>query len=163
MDQVKRVKWNIDDMDVDSILQVEKACPNLENNAFLSNKSLQSSIRGIDEEFAQLKEFLDETDLEGVRSQIDRVIDGTEYVDSAVFMVEKNDWGVRMFAMILSGLTFFMIFASFTTLLCGPCRRLPALKCMTELFILPNFVLAIVISWLVTAALAFASISNAGE
>mmetsp|Transcript_35885 Transcript_35885/g.86614 ORF Transcript_35885/g.86614 Transcript_35885/m.86614 type:complete len:732 (+) Transcript_35885:159-2354(+) len=154
MDQVKRVKWNIENLDVESILRVEEACPNLDN------KSLKSSIKAVDSEFDNLKQYLEENDLEGIRQQIDRVMEGTEYIETTVTLIEKNDWAVRMFALVLSVLVSFMIFAALTSL-CGQCQCLHALMCMTEVFILPTFVLAIVMSLLATSALAFASILNA--
>ena len=89
-------------------------------------------------------------------------MDGTENIDIAVTVVEKNDWIVRMFALVLNVLVFFMIFAACTSL-SGRCHYLPALKWMSECFILPLFVILIVISWFVTSILAFASVSNAGK
>ncbi|KAL7543401.1 hypothetical protein ACHAXR_012818 [Thalassiosira sp. AJA248-18] len=159
MDSVKRVRWNIDTIDVESILRVEEACPNLENNAFISDKRLRTSIRGLGREFEELKEYLEQSDFEVIRQHIDYVMDGTEFIDSAVSVIEKNDWIVRMFALFLTVMVFFMILAACF----ARCQYLPlpALKCMSELFILPMFVLAIVGSWFVTSVLAFASISNA--
>mmetsp|Transcript_8507 Transcript_8507/g.19048 ORF Transcript_8507/g.19048 Transcript_8507/m.19048 type:complete len:728 (+) Transcript_8507:256-2439(+) len=159
MDSVKRVKRNLGTLDVELILRVEEACPNLENNTFISDKSLRSSIKGIDKEFESLEGYLENSDLEGIRQHIDYIMDGTEYIETAVTAIEKNDWIVRMFALVLGVLVFFMIFAACNSL--GGRGHLPALKCMSELFILPTFVLAIVGSWFATSLLAFASISNA--
>ena len=44
MDSVKRVRRMIGAFDIQSILQVEEACPNLENNTFVSDASLRNSI-----------------------------------------------------------------------------------------------------------------------
>ena len=162
MDQVKHVKWNIDAIDVESILDVEEACPNLENNTFISNKVLRSSIRGLDREFEQLKVYLDGSDFEGIRGHVDYLRDGTDAIDTAMTTVEKNDWIVRMFTLVLSVFSAFMIFASCASLVGKSCY-LPALQCMTEVFILPMFVIGIIGSWCATSALAFASVSNAGK
>lgn len=162
MDQVKRVKWNIGALDVESILKVEEACPNLNNNAFISNKSLRSSIRGLDREFDQLKDYLEHTDLEGIRQQVDYIMDGTDAIETSVIVVEKNDWMIRMFALVTCVLVFFMIFAACSSF-SGRCRHLPALSCMAELFVLPVFVFAIVGSWFATSVLVFAGVSNAGK
>lgn len=160
MDSVKRVRWNIENLDVESILRVEEACPNFGNNTFISDKNLRSSINDIEKEFDYLKAYLQDSDLEGIRQHIDYIMDGTENIDIAVTVVEKNDWIVRMFALVLNVLVFFMIFAACTSL-SGRCHYLPALKWMSECFILPLFVILIVISWFVTSILAFASVSNA--
>jgi hypothetical protein len=45
----------------------------------------------------------------------------------------------------------------------GRCHCLSALTCISELFILPTFAIAIICCWIATSALAFASISNAGK
>lgn len=161
MDSVKRVRWNIEKLDVESILNVEGACPNLEKNTFVTDRTFRSSVEGMSREFDQLEEYIDGNNLEGMREQIDRILDGADYIDDAVTTFEKNDWTVRMFALVLSVLAFFLTFASCTAL-GGKCS-LPALTCMSELFILPLFVLAVMCSWFGTAALAFASITNAGE
>ena len=162
MDQVKRVKWNLNDLDVDSILNVEESCPNLENNTFISDKSIRQSLNGIDKEFEQLQVYLEMSDLESIYGHVDYLVEGTETIDNAMTTIEKNDWIVRMFALVLSVLSFFMIFASCASLV-GKCFYLPALKCMTVVFILPMFIIGIIGSWIATSALAFASVSNAGK
>jgi len=162
MDQVKRVKWNLNDLDVNSILNVEESCPNLENNTFISDKSIRQSLNGIDKEFEQLQVYLEMSDLESIYSHVDYLVEGTETIDNAMTTIEKNDWIVRMFALVLSVLSFFMIFASCASLV-GKCFYLPALKCMTVVFILPMFIVGIIGSWIATSALAFASVSNAGK
>lgn len=161
MDSVQRVRWNIEMIDVDAILAVDKACPNLDDNAFLTNKQLRRSINGLEAEFEELKEYLEQSDFETIRKHTNSILDGTDYIDTAVTTIEKNDWVVRMFSLVLTVLVFFMVLAACF----ARChyRILPALKCMSELFILPLFVLAIVISWFATSILAFASVSNAGK
>jgi len=160
MDSVKRVRWNMDSLDVQATLQVDKACPNLDNNTFISDKKMRSSIRGLKRDFDDLKDYLQESDFEGIRQHIDHILDGTEYIDSAVSVVERNDWTVRMFALVLNVLVFFMIFAACAAL-SGRCHYLPALRWMAELLILPLFVILVVASWLATSVLAIGSISNA--
>ena len=166
MDQVNNVKSNLFDdgtIDVQSILRIEESCPNIKNNTFISNKSLRTSIAGIENEFDNLKVYLQQSDFEGVRTHVNYLIDGTDAIETAIITVERNDWMVRMFAMILSVLSFFMIFAACGAFTVSKCLYLPAMGCMLEVFILPVFILGIVCSWLVTSVLAFASISNAGK
>ena len=156
VDYVKRVKWNIDEVDVDSILRLDKACPNFKNNTFTSY------MEELDKEFTQLRQFVEKSDVDLIKQRFDVILNGTDSVDRAVTKVEENDWTVKLFALFLSGLTIFMILAACITL-SGRCQRLRALKCMTELIILPMFVLAIIGSWVTISALAFASIPIAGE
>jgi hypothetical protein len=162
LESVKRVKWNIDEFDVPFVRVVEESCPHLENSRFISNESLRSSIKGLEKEFNQLKEEIQYIDSEGIRQHIDFIMDGTEHIESAVTTVEENDWIARLFALVLGGLTVFMIFAA-----CyewsGRCQYLFALTCMLKLFILPTFVIAIACCWIATSALAFASIFNSGK
>lgn len=161
MDKVKRVKWNMDTMDVEAVLHVKDVCPNFKNSTFASDKKLRSSINGLTSEFDEINEYLEETDgLEAIREHIDLIMDGTEYVETAVTTAENNDWIVRMYALVLNGLVIFMILAAASS---GRKCNLPALSCMSEFFILPLFVLAIAGSWFATAVLAFASVSNAGK
>ncbi len=156
VDSVKRVKWNIDEVDIDSILRLDKACPNFKNNTFTSN------IEQLDKEFIQLRLFVEKIDVDIVKQQFDVIMNGTDSVDRAVTKVEENDWTVKFFALFLSGLTIFMILAACITLT-GRCQRLRALKCMSELIILPMFVLTIIGSWVAISGLAFATIPIAGE
>ena len=162
LESVKRVKWNIDEFDVPLLRVVEEACPNLENNRFISDKSLKSSIKVLEKEFNQLKEEMQNFDLEGIRQHIDFIMDGTEYIESAVTTFEENDWIIKMFVLTLGGLTVFMIFAAFSAWN-GVYRYLSALTCMLELFILPTFAIAIIFCWIATSALAFASIFSSGK
>jgi hypothetical protein len=162
LDSIKRVKWNIGEMDVQSILMVEKACPNLANNTFISDQSLRSPINALQNGFSQLSEELEYINLEEIRQHIDYIVDGTEHIETAVTAIDENDWIVRMFALVLSGLTVFMIFAACSACI-GIYRYLSALTCMLQLLILPTFAIAIICSWIATSALAFASIFNSGE
>ena len=156
LDSLERVKLNIDGLDVQSILRNGEACPNLAK--FLS----VSSVQGIDEDFDHLKEQIHKIDSEGIRQAIDFIMDGTEDIETAVTNIEEKDWILRMFLLVLSLMTCFMIFAA-----CyewsGRCHCLSALTCISELFILPTFAIAIICCWIATSALAFASISNAGK
>jgi len=166
MDSVKRVRWNIDTLDIEHNLltYVETACPNLENderNVFLSNAKMRSSIRGLERDFDTLKDYLQESDFEGIRSHVDHIMDGTEYIDAGVGFVDRNDWTLRMFALLLNVLVLFMILAGCTSLMGRRVCHLPALRWMSELLILPVFVVLIVVSWGMTSLLAIASISNA--
>lgn len=156
VDSVKRVKWNIDELDVDSILQIDGACPNFKNNTFTSN------MERLNKEFSQLRQFVQKSDIDGIKQHVDVVLNGTDSVDQAVTTVEENDWIVKLFALFLGGSTIFMILAACITLT-GRCQCLRALKCMSELIILPMFVVGIVGSWLAVSALAFANIPIAGK
>ena len=156
VDSVKRVKWNIDELDVDSILQIDGACPNFKNNTFTSN------MERLDKEFDQLRQFVQNSDIGGIKQHVDVVLNGTDSVDQAVTTVEENDWIVKLFALFLGGSTIFMILAASITLT-GRCQCLRALKCMSELIILPMFVVGIVGSWFAVSALAFANIPIAGK
>jgi hypothetical protein len=156
MDSLERVKRNIDGLDVQSILRNGEACPNLAK--FLS----VSSVQGIDEDFDHLKEQIHKIDSEGIRQAIDFIMDGAEHIENAVTTVEDNDWIVRMFALFLGGLIIFMICAAGYEW-SGRCHCLSAQTCISELFILPTFAIAIIFCWIATSALAFASISNAGK
>lgn len=156
VDSVKRVKRNIDELDVDSILRLDENCPNFKNKSFTSN------MKQLDHEFIQLRQFVQKSDVDGVKQQFDVILNSTDSVDRTLTKVEDNDWTVKLFALILSGLTIFMILAACITLT-GKCQRLRALKCMSELIILPMFVLAIVGSWVAVSALAFSSIPIAGK
>jgi hypothetical protein len=156
LDSLERVKLNIDGLDVQSILRNGEACPNLAK--FLS----VSSVQGIDEDFDHLKEQIHKINSEGIRQAIDFIMDGTEDIETAVTNIEENDWILRMFLLVLSLMTCFMIFAA-----CyewsGRCHCLSALTCISELFILPTFAIAIICCWIATSALAFASIFNSGK
>ena len=162
LDSVQRVKWNIDELDVHSMLRVEEACPTLENSTFILNNSSRSSIDSLEKKFIQLKEQIQNTDLEKIRQHIDFIMDGTEHIETAATTFEENDWIVKMFVLFLGVLIFFMIFAACSAW-SGIHRYLSGLTCMLELLILPTFVLAIICCWIATSALAFVSISNAGK
>ena len=156
LDSLERVKRNFDGLDVQSIL---RDCP---NSKYLTKILSTSAIHDIDEDFDQLKEQIQNIDSEGIRQTINFIMDGTEHIATAVTTFEENDWIVRMCVLVLNLVTCFMIFAT----CCegsGRCHCLSALPCMLESFILPTFVLAIACCWVATAALAFASVFNAGK
>ncbi len=163
IDSVKRVRWNMDTLDVEAILHVKDACPNFQNSTFMTDKKLRSSINGLTNEFDEINEYLEQTDgLDEMREHIDLITDGTEFIEVAVTTAEKNDWIIRMYSLVLNGLVIFMILSA--ALSGRKCHlNLPALRCMSEFFILPLFVLAIACSWFATSVLAFASVSNAGK
>ena len=146
LDQVQRAKWNIDELDVQSLL----TCPK------------SKSVIKIDAKFDQLEEVIQEVDFEEIRQHIDIVMNGNMLIEAAVNVVEEYDWIIKMFTLVLGVLTFFMIFASCSAW-SGMYRYLFALTDMMDLFILPLFVLAIMCCWIVSSALAFAGISNAGK
>ncbi len=159
LDSVERVKWNIDKLDVQSILMVGEACP---NSKYMNGILSASTIEGIDEDFDRLKEQIQNIDLEGIRHYVDFVVDGTDHVEIAVTTFEENDWIVKMSALLLGGLTLFMTLAACSAG-SGIHRYIPALTWMLESFILPTFVLANICCWVATSALAFASIFNSGK
>lgn len=150
LDQVQRAKWNIDELDVQSLpMMVKKTCPK------------SKSVIKIDAKFDQLEEVIQEVDIEEIRQHIDIVMNGNMLIETAVNFVEEYDWIIKMFTLVLGVLTFFMIFASFSAW-SDMYRYLSVLTAMMNLFILPLFVLAIMCCWIVSSALAVAGISNAG-
>ena len=160
-DVMARVRWNVDALDVDALLR-ETECPGVRNGTVWADHRLQASARGIEDEFASLEEYLESSDLEGMRRRIHDVLDGTDAVDVAVAAFDSNDWIVRMYALVLNVLVAFMIFAALAALCGGACRSLRAMSCMAE-SLLPFFVVLIAGSGLATSALALASIANAGK
>ena len=162
MDSVTRVQRNVGNLDIASILDVAGACPNIQNNTFVSDKVLRRSIKNVERQFDELETYLNRTDSEKMRGYIDAALDGTEYVETAVTYVERNDWTARMFALVTIVAAFFLMLAAATSGRSARCR-LPALTCMAELGMLPIFMAAVAVAWVATAGLAFASISNAGE
>lgn len=164
IDSVARAQTNIEKLDIDMLLQVEDACPvfgNNTNNTFVSDETMSTSLSKIEQEFEGLKDYLEgDTNFVKIGDQIREIMEGSEYLDKAATFVEKNDWAVRMFALILGGIIFFMLLSSFCSL-CG--KTPPALKFMDMFLILPVFVILIVGSWLTTSFLAVVAISNAGK
>lgn len=145
LDQSQHVKWNINKLDVQSLL---RTC--------LESKSVMRIIG----KFDQLDEVIRKVDFEGIRQQIDVIMDGTDYIDTAVNVVGEYDWIVKMFSLFLGVLTFFLIFAACSAW-SDTYQYLTALTCMLGIFILPTFLFVIMCCWIVSSALAFASISNA--
>jgi hypothetical protein len=159
LDSVERVKWGIDKLDVQSILMVGEACP---NSTYMSGILSVSTIKGIDEDFDRVKLQIQNIDLEGIRRYIDFVVDGTDHAEIAVTTFEENDWIVKMFLLVLGGLTLFTILGACSSW-SGVYRYIPALTCMLDTFILPTFVLANICCWVAASALVFASIFNSGK
>lgn len=161
LDSVERVKRNIEPLDVSSMMNIEAACPSFQTNLFIPVDSLKSTITAADKEFKELKQMLQLSDFEAIRQLIDTIWTATEHIDTAATIVGKHDWIVKMFALCLGGLTFFMILRTILTLTCS--HKYPSVTAMTELFFLPLFVEAMVIIWVATSAMTILSIPNAGK
>ncbi len=159
-DSISRAKTNLKRLNVDRLMDVGSKCPVFLNNSVVSNESLSTTMTEIKNEIDSLKDYMEENDFNGVQDHILSIMDGSEILEIAATLFEKNDWMARMYAVVLDGIVFFMIISSCMTL-CG--KTPPALKFMNMFFILPAFVVLVIGSWLVTSIIAAAAISNAGK
>jgi hypothetical protein len=159
MDGLLNTEHYINKLDIESLLHVKEACPNLAGNAFLNDKKLKSSIATLENAFNNLEEYVDGRDFEGIRQSIDMIMEGTSNVDALVTQVEMNDWIVKMFVLFLNVLVCFMII---TTLVSLSGRYLEPLKVITMMLVFPAFVVFISSSWIAAAFISFLAISNAG-
>jgi hypothetical protein len=160
MDSVSRAQTNIEALDVESVLHVEDACPNLADNAFVSNAELQSSIAKLESEFNNLKDYIDGKNFENMRNSIDLVMKGTDVLDTAATTVESNDWAVKMFALILNVLVCFMMISTMVSL-AG--KNWPALRCIAVVIMFPVFAVLVAMGWVATGFFGIVSVSNAGK
>ncbi|EED90823.1 predicted protein [Thalassiosira pseudonana CCMP1335] len=158
MDSVSRAQTNIEALDVESVLHVEDACPNLADNAFVSNAELQSSIAKLESEFNNLKDYIDGKNFENMRNSIDLVMKGTDVLDTAATTVEMNDWAVKMFALILNVLVCFMMISTMVSL-AG--KNWPALRCIVVVIMFPVFAVLVAMGWVATGFFGIVSVSNA--
>eukprot|EP00956_Cyclotella_meneghiniana_P006393 scaffold8377_cov75-Cyclotella_meneghiniana.AAC.2 len=158
MDGVSSAERNIHDLDIESLLNLQDACPNLEGNEFTNNKQLKSSIASLDTAFNKLREFVDGNEFEYIRENIDMVMDGTSNVDEFVTSVEVNDWIVKMSVLILNALVGFMII---TTLVSLSGTYLEPLKMITMILVFPAFIVLVCSSWIGAAFVSFIGVSNA--
>eukprot|EP00804_Cyclotella_cryptica_P005770 CCRYP_000093-RA/>CCRYP_000093-RA protein AED:0.20 eAED:0.20 QI:359/1/1/1/1/1/5/257/412 len=158
MDGVSNAERNINKLDMESLLRVEEACPNLAGNVFLNDKKLKSSIATLESAFNNLQSYVDGSDFEDIRQSIDMIMEGTSNVDALVTEVEMNDWIVKMFVLFLNALVCFMIV---TTLVSLSGRYLEPLKFITMMLVFPAFVILISSSWIAAAFISFLGISNA--
>lgn len=155
-----RVKRNVNTLDIKSVLQVEKLCPNY--NKFLSDKSVNDSLNLINQEFDEMNNLLGDIDFESVRNGIGFVKSGANHIDIASRVVQDNDWMVKMYVLILDVMVVFMLLAA-SEIIDKKARINPALQMMVSVFIFPVFVVCVIIA--VAAAVAFAVIgtANSGE
>ena len=161
LDSVDRVKRNIEPLDVSSMMNIEAVCPTFQTNLFLPVDSLKSTIMSADNEFNELKTLLQLTDIEAIRKTIDTIWNATEQMDMATTIIGNHDWIVQIFALFLGGLTFFMILRTVATLSCQ--HKYRPMTALTEIFVLPLFVEAMIIAWVATSVIAIVSIPTAGK
>jgi hypothetical protein len=159
MDKLQRVKKNIGGLDLEKLLMFEEQCPRKRHETTLLSAS---SIRSIDEDFELLQRQLLSFDIQAMRQQIDVFMNGTESIENAVNGFEKNDWIVKMAILFFWVMTLFMIIQSCLAW-SGGCQYLSKLRDSSEYIILPLFTVGIACCWIVTAAIAFAGIINAGK
>ena len=160
MDGVSSAERNIHELDIESLLNLQDACPNLEGNEFINDKKLKSSIASLDTAFDKFREFVDGNEFEYIRENIDMVMDGTSNVDEFVTSVEVNDWIVKMSVLILNALVGFMII---TTLVSLSGTYLEPLKMITMILIFPAFIILVCSSWIGAAFVSIIGVSNAGK
>jgi hypothetical protein len=161
LDSVDRVKRNIEPLDVSSMMNIEAVCPTFQTNLFLPVDSLKSTIMSADYEFNELKTLLQLTDIEAIRETIDTIWNATEQMDMATNIIGDHDWIVKIFALFLGGLTFFMILRTVAALSCQ--HKYRPMTALTEIFVLPLFVEAMIIAWVATSVIAIVSIPTAGK
>lgn len=155
---LSRVKKNVDALDVRSILQVEKLCPDYKT--FLaSEESLNESLQLISNEFDDVHNLLEGFDFESVRNSIDFVNAGTDHIDTAATVVQDNDWMVKMYALVLNVMVVFMLLAA-SEILDKDASINPALQMMVNVFIFPVFVICVVIAVFTTVLLAVVGTAN---
>ena len=159
MDGVSSAERNIEKLNVESLLNLEYACPNLSENMFLNDKKVKSAIASLDTAFNNLEEFVDGSEFEDMRDNIDMIMDGTSNVDEFVTQVEMNDWIVKLSVLFLNALVGFMII---TTLVSLSGTYLEPLKFVTMVLVFPAFIVIVSASWIGAAFISFIGISNAG-
>lgn len=162
LDTVRRVRWNIEDLNVSELAKTARDCPNAQNNTFMADGNIRDTIANVDREFEEMKLYLNETNFESVQSHVYAVLDRSESVDEALTSLEKNDWMVRMFIMVFDVTVVFMFLAACASL-SGKIRAFPALRCMTKMIFLPVFVVSVACFWGAAIALGIGSMANAGE
>jgi hypothetical protein len=160
MDGVSNAERNIEKLDIESLLNLEDACPNLSGNAFMNDKKLRSSIASLNTAFNNFGEFVDGSQFIGLRDNIDMIMDGTSNVDESVTRVEMNDWIVKMCVLFLNALVGFMII---TTLVSLSGTYLEPLKFITMILVFPAFVVITCASWSSAAFISMIGIANAGK
>ena len=151
MDLTESAKVGIHDgMDMLSMLSIDKTFP------------IPEAIVRIATEFDLFQRQLQNINFKEIRKQLYFTMDGFEQIEKILIIFEENDWIIRMFALVMGVLTFFMIIQSFLAW-SGGCRYLSKLRVILEYSILPLFTVGIACCWIVTAAIAFAGIINAGK
>ena len=159
MDGVSNAERNIEKLNIESLLNLERACPNLSGNMYLNDKKVKSAIATLGTAFNNLEEFVDGSEFEDMRDNIDMIMDGTSNIDEFVTHVEMNDWVVKMCILVLNALVGFMII---TTLVSLSGTYLEPLKFITMILVFPAFIVLVCASWIGAAFVAFIGISNAG-
>lgn len=160
MDGVSNAERNINELNVEALLKLEDACPNLKGNTFVNDKQLKSSIASLEKAFNNLEDYVDGSEFEDIRESIDMIMDGTSNVEALVTEVEMNHWVLKMFVLFLDVLVIFMILSTLVSL---SGQYLEPLKFMTMIIVFPAFVVLICASWVAAAFVSFLGISNAGE
>jgi hypothetical protein len=151
MDSTESAKAGIDDgMDMLSMLSIDKTFP------------IPEAIVRIATEFDQFQRQLQIINFKEIRKQLYFTMDLLEQIVRMLIRFEENDWIIRMFALVMGVLTFFMIIQSFLAW-SGGCQYLSKLKVSSEYIVLPLFILGIAFCWIVTAAIAFTGVINAGK
>lgn len=141
---LSRVKKNVNSLNVRSILQVEKLCPDYQT--FLSSdESLNDSLQLITDEFDDVNNLLEGFDFESLRDGIDFVNAGINHIDKAANIAQDNDWMVKMYVLVLAVMVFFMLLAA-TEIVDKDAKISPALQMMVTVFIFPMFVICVVIA-----------------
>ena len=155
---LSRVKKNINALDVRTILQVENLCPDY--NTFLaSDESLNDSLQLLNDEFDDLNNLLEGFDFESVRGGIDFVNAGIDHIDKGATLAQDNDWMVKMYALVLTVMVFFMLLAA-TEIVDKDAKISPALQMMVSVFIFPVFVICVVIAVITSVLIAIMGIAN---
>jgi len=137
-----------------SYIDMNDFCPNQSGN---DTFKIDSSISDIVNRMSGVKDFLQRSEIVGLESNLDIMIERSSSLDEALDAYTRNDWLVKMYSLIVGILSFYFVAYA----LIGWCNLgNPAAKAMVSYFVLPLFFAMIAIGWIITIVFAVGSVLN---
>lgn len=140
---------------ISNITELDEYCPSQVGSDEFQIFTYRDVILG---NLTEVKSFIDGNDLKKLYSNLDELLDRSYFLDGILDSYESHDWLGKLFSMLIIVLSAFLLMY----MVVGRCfDDTNAAEVMISYFVLPFFILALSLGWILTIIFASGSMMNA--